>query len=587
MSKIVYSTLYVAIVFLAFSVVSTFTRFDLNSAAGAVVPSVAMQHSAFASPCPSPSFGTATDFAVGRGPESVAVGDFNRDGNPDLATANTGDYSNNVSVLLSDGSGGFGTATNFGAGSGSTSVAVGDFNRDSNPDLAVANQDSSSNNVSVLLGNGSGGFGSATNFPVGNRPFSVAVSDFNGDSNLDLAVANFDSNNVSVLLGDGNGGFGAAASFPVGTNPWSVAVGDFNGDGNADLAVANYISDNVSVLLGDGNGGFGAATDFPVGRGPRSVAVSDFNRDGNLDLVTANFGYNNISVLLGDGNGGFGAATDFPVAVGAFPNSVVVGDFNHDSSPDLALANEGSDNISVLLNTCGVGTGTVTPTNTPALTPTACALTFSDVPVGSTFYPYITCLACQGIINGYPCGGPGEPCGGNNDPYFRPGNSVTRGQLSKIVSDSAGFSDPQPTQMFEDVPIGSSFQAYIGRLAIRSYISGYQCGGPGEPCGPNNLPYFRPNANISRGQIAKIDSNAAGYNDTPGAQQYEDVLPGSTFYDFIWRLSDRGLVNGYPCGGTGEPCGPGNLPYFRPGANATRGQASKIVSNTFFPNCPF
>jgi hypothetical protein len=255
------------------------------------------------------------------------------------------------------------------------------------------------------------------------------------------------------------------------------------------------------------------------------------------------------------------------------------------------------DDVSMLLGPCNtpVPTNTPppptdTPTNTttpggPTATPTACTLSFEDVPVGSTFYPYIQCMACQGIINGYPCGGPGEPCNGNNDPYFRPGNNVTRGQFAKITANAAGFNEPPGAQQYEDVPVGSSFYDFIWRLSDRGFINGYPCGGAGEPCGPNNLPYFRPNANITRGQIAKIDSNAAGYSDTPGAQQYEDVLPGSTFYDYIWRLSDRGLVNGYPCGGNGEPCGPNNLPYFRPGANATRGQASKIVSNTFFPAC--
>jgi len=233
-------------------------------------------------------------------------------------------------------------------------------------------------------------------------------------------------------------------------------------------------------------------------------------------------------------------------------------------------------------------TASETVTGTPPTvteTPTACAISFEDVPVGSTFYPYIECMACRGIINGYPCGGPGEPCDPNNNSYFRPGNNVTRGQFSKIASNAAGFNETPGAQQYEDVLPGSTFYDFIWRLSDRGYINGYPCGGAGEPCGPSNLPYFRPNANVTRGQIAKIDSNAAGYNETPGAQQYEDVVPGSTFYDFIWRLSDRGLVNGYPCGGTGEPCGPSNLPYFRPSANATRGQASKIVSNTFFPNC--
>jgi hypothetical protein len=224
---------------------------------------------------------------------------------------------------------------------------------------------------------------------------------------------------------------------------------------------------------------------------------------------------------------------------------------------------------------CWVASPTSTPSpSTTALTPTACAITFSDVPEGSTFYPFIRCLACRSIINGYP------------DGTFRPNNHVTRGQLSKIISNAAGFSDWQPDQMFEDVPVGSPFQVFIGRLASRGYISGYSCGNP-EPCvPPSNLPYFRPNNSATRGQIAKIDSNAAGFADPPSGQQFEDVIAGSTYYTYTYRLVMRSVMSGYPCGGAGEPCAPpGNLPYFRPGANTTRGQAAKIVANTFYPEC--
>jgi hypothetical protein len=187
----------------------------------------------------------------------------------------------------------------------------------------------------------------------------------------------------------------------------------------------------------------------------------------------------------------------------------------------------------------------------------------------------VRCLACRGIINGYP------------DGTFKPNNLVTRGQLSKIVSNSAGFNDPQTTQLFEDVPVGSTFFDFIGRLASRSYINGYPCGGASEPCvPPYNLPYFRPNSNATRGQISKIVSNSAGFSDPPSGQTFQDVPVGSTFYDFIERLASRGVMSGYPCGGAGEPCvPPGNLPYFRPNNNATRGQTSKIVANTFFPAC--
>jgi len=159
-----------------------------------------------------------------------------------------------------------------------------------------------------------------------------------------------------------------------------------------------------------------------------------------------------------------------------------------------------------------------------------------------------------------------------------------------MVSNSAGFNDPQTVQMFQDVPPTgpeSTFFVYIGRMASRGYVVGYPCGGPLEPCiAPDNLPYFRPNGNATRGQIAKIVSNGAGYIDPPVTWTFEDVPPGSTFYTYTERLATRGVMDGYACGGPGEPCvPPDNRPYFRPYSNATRGQASKIVANTFFPNC--
>ncbi len=219
-------------------------------------------------------------------------------------------------------------------------------------------------------------------------------------------------------------------------------------------------------------------------------------------------------------------------------------------------------------------------------TPTVCLVQFTDVPSGSTFYDYIRCLACRGIVGGYPCGGPGEPCPGL---YFRPNNNVTRGQVSKIVSESAGFSDPLPStqQTFQDVAPGSTFHLWIERLSTRGIIGGYPCGGAGEPCiSPTNRPYFRPNNNVTRGQLAKIVSGAAGYTETPTAQTFADVPPASTFYLYIERLSSRGIIGGYPCGGAGEPCvSPTNRPYFRPNNPATRGQMSKIATAAFFPNC--
>jgi hypothetical protein len=205
--------------------------------------------------------------------------------------------------------------------------------------------------------------------------------------------------------------------------------------------------------------------------------------------------------------------------------------------------------------------------------PEPCDFNFNDVLPDNDFYPYIRCLVCRFIISGY------------SDGTFRPNNEVTRGQLSKIVANSAGFIEPATGQTYEDVPTTHPFYSFIEKMSARGIMGGYPCGGEFEPCGPDNKPYFRPGANATRGQISKIVSNAAGYNDPPSGQTFEDVPPGNPFYEWIQRLASRGIMGGYPCGGVGEPCGPESRPYFRWSNTTTRGQASKIVSNTFFPDC--
>jgi hypothetical protein len=210
---------------------------------------------------------------------------------------------------------------------------------------------------------------------------------------------------------------------------------------------------------------------------------------------------------------------------------------------------------------------------------------FADMSVGTSFYLYAQLLSCKGIITGYPCGGPGEDCvPPNNLPWFRPVASITRAQLAKIVSLAAGYGPPPTTQTFEDVPIGSTFWVYIENLARYNLATGYPCGGPGEPCVlPHMRPYFRPGATVSRGQTSKIVALARNFNDPPTTQTFEDVPIGSTFYLWIENLARRDIITGYPCGDPGHPCGPKNRPYFLPAGLITRGQAAKIISNSFFP----
>jgi carboxypeptidase T len=216
-----------------------------------------------------------------------------------------------------------------------------------------------------------------------------------------------------------------------------------------------------------------------------------------------------------------------------------------------------------------------TPSSTAVAsgTPTACTISFSDVPSGHTFYANVRCLACRGVLGGYA------------DGTFRPGNNITRGQIAKVVSNAAGFSETVSGQTFTDVPGGHTFYEWIERLTGRAVMSGYDCGRPSEPCDGENRPYFRPGADATRGQLSKIVSNAASFNDTATGQFYADVATDNPFYQEIMRLTNRNVMSGYACGGSGEPCDSENRPYFRWGSPVTRGQASKIVANTFFPGC--
>jgi hypothetical protein len=289
-------------------------------------------------------FGTATNIGVGDGPFSIAVGKFNADAHADLAVANV--YSDNVSILLGNGSGGFTGPTNFAAGDFAWSVAVGTFNADAHQDLVVGTVGTF--NVATLLGNGSGAFGAPTGSAEIGSPVSIAVGDLNGDSKLDLAVASDNFDYVSVLLGNGNGSFGAPVSYPTGDFATSVAIGKFNNDTYPDLAVANLLGNTVSILLGNGTGAFSAAVNYPT-TGPYSVAVADFDGDSRTDVAVANYTADKVSVLQGDGQGVFGAPTSFNV--GFSPRFVGVGDFNDDGRPDLVSANVDSDSVSVLLNT--------------------------------------------------------------------------------------------------------------------------------------------------------------------------------------------------------------------------------------------
>ena len=316
---------------------------------------------------------------------SVAVGDLNGDGIPDMVVVNQCVDSScsvgSVGVLLGNGDGTFQPAQSFASGGlFSYSVAVGDFNGDGKSDVVVANECQTSacsgGSVSILLGNGDGTLQPAQSYASGGvYAFSVAVADFNGDGKSDVVVANecqtsaCGGGSVGVLLGNGDGTFQPAQSYASGGSAtFSVAVGDFNGDGKPDVALANLCqtsacsSGGISVLLGNGDGTFQPPQSYASGgQDAYSVAVGDLNGDGRLDLVvgnecqTSSCNSGGVSVLLGNGDGTFQPPQSY-ASGGVFVLSVALGDLNGDGKLDVVAGDRRSGDVSVLL---GNGDGTV------------------------------------------------------------------------------------------------------------------------------------------------------------------------------------------------------------------------------------
>jgi hypothetical protein len=311
-------------------------------------------------------FQAAHNWAIASPSTAVAVADVNGDGKPDIIAAN-GTYSGHpqpyttVSVLLGNGDGSFTAAQSFAVGKGPQSVAVGDVNGDGRPDIVTA--DFGDGTVSVLLNTAAppatGTFSpGATVAASGRYAYVPTVADVNGDGKPDLIEANYPANVVSVFLGNGDGTFQAAVNTPAGPGPDQVTVADVNGDGIPDLALTYYGANEVAVLLGNGDGTFKpAAQILATGNDPRGVQVADLNGDGKPDLVVASFSYTGVQVFLGNGNGTFQAAQNLSVA--SYPTGVTVADVNGDGKPDLLSANwdyhPGSYGVSVLL---GNGNGT-------------------------------------------------------------------------------------------------------------------------------------------------------------------------------------------------------------------------------------
>jgi len=350
------------------------------------------------------TFSAPTQFATGADPTSIAVGDFNNDGADDLVTADAG--SGDVSILLQNtDSDGNALGTFSGPhdihieppGGGSMSVAVGDFNNDGNLDIAVAGK----NGLYVLSGNGDGTFSAPQRVAGGDFSGGVVADCFTNSGNTDLAALNPAANAVEVFPGNGDGTFAAPAPYSVSAGATSIASGDLNDDGAEDIAVTIPSQNAVEVLFqntttvtvpeptlppivnpggpmipvassppvnlttttvgsgsgstGDGGsytyqegaGTFAAPTTIQLDQSPSSLVLADVTGSYNTDVVTANTANNSLTVIPGNGDGTFGTPVD--IAVGTSPVAAAVDDFNNDGGSDLLSVNAGSNSASVVL----------------------------------------------------------------------------------------------------------------------------------------------------------------------------------------------------------------------------------------------
>jgi len=313
------------------------------------------------------------DYPVNPSPTSIVTGDFDRDGISDLVVDGCGDKdcatTGVVIVLFGRGDGTFRHGGQFVAGPEGTvvdQITSGDLNGDRVLDVvAVNNAINIFGTVSVLLGDGSGGFGAPVSYPVGGAvPIWPAIADFDGDGNPDMAVSLAGSADaVSVLLGKGDGTFRPAIVYPVGTSPQGITTGDVNGDGNIDIVSADECGEDpacrqgaVSVLLGNGDGTFQPHISTVEGLFPLQVELADFNEDGHLDVAVANpcgtdltcVSNGGVGILLGNGDGTFQPVVNFP-ATGRGTVRLGLGDLNRDHIPDVVAMNNQTSDITVLL----------------------------------------------------------------------------------------------------------------------------------------------------------------------------------------------------------------------------------------------
>jgi FG-GAP-like repeat len=288
-------------------------------------------------------------FYANRFPNDIVIADFNKDGSPDLGIANT--EISQLTVFLGDGKAGFKQVAKspFKVRSKphTHGIAAGDFDGDGNLDLATDSWGVDS--VILVFGDGKGNFGPGKFYKVGKRPYQrLRAADLNKDSKPDIVTTNLEGGNVTVLLNSGPGIFTEAAGSPfaAGDAPFGIAIGDVNGDDHPDLVVLNSPTitsenkgrDGLTILTGDGTGKFSPlkGSPFSTGKSPSRVAIGDLNGDGINDIAVTNYNDKSVTLFYMNKSGVYG---DTLLTVGNRPDGIAIGDMNADGKNDIIVSN--------------------------------------------------------------------------------------------------------------------------------------------------------------------------------------------------------------------------------------------------------